>query len=116
MERVSGRGVQPFMPTRDGDKLTFFHFEAGNSPQQQFTTVAVIGVLVALLLPAVQAAREAARRNQSLNNLRQISIALQNYHDTRKTFPAHAIYSADGKPLLSWRVQILPFIEENPLY
>src|SRR4051812_21507814 len=100
VERVSSRWAQPFMPKRDGGKLTIFHFESSNSPQQQLTTVAVMGVLAALLLPATQAAREAARRNQSLNNLKQISLGLHNFHDTKKTFPAHAIYSADGKPLL----------------
>src|SRR5262249_13233378 len=88
MERVSGQWAEPFMPTRDGAKLTVFHVENTGSPQQQFMTMAVVGVLVALGLPATQAAREAARRNQSMNNLRQMSIALQNHHDTKKTFPA----------------------------
>lgn len=49
--------------------------------------IAIIGILVALLLPAIQAAREAARRNSCLNNFKQLLIALQNHHDTRKTFP-----------------------------
>jgi hypothetical protein len=84
--------------------------------QRQLTNVAVIGILVALLLPAVQAAREAARRNQSMNNMKQLMLAMHNHHDMRKSFPAHAICSADGKPLLSWRVQILPLIEEQTLY
>jgi hypothetical protein len=116
MERVSGEWAKPFMPKRDGAKLTFLRIEGTNSPQQQLTNAAVIGFLVALLLPAVQAAREAARRNQSMNNLKQLIIALLNYHDTRKSFPPNAIYSADGKPLLSWRVAMLPFIEEQALY
>jgi hypothetical protein len=78
--------------------------------------VATIGVLVALLLPAIQAAREAARRNSSLNNMKQILIGLANYESAKLKFPAHAIYSDDGKPLLSWRVAILPYMERMDLY
>jgi hypothetical protein len=77
---------------------------------------ATIGVLVALLLPAVQQAREAARRNQAMNQLKQIGLAMQNHHDVFKKFPAAAICDADGKPLLSWRVKILPYIDEAALY
>lgn len=81
----------------------------------EFTSVATIGVLTALLLPAVQAAREAARRAQGSNNLKQIGLAMQNHADVFKQFPPRAIYK-EGKPLLSWRVKILPFIEQNELY
>jgi len=77
---------------------------------------ATVGVLVALLLPAVQSAREAARRMQSVNNLKQIALAMHNYHATYKNFPPPANFSADGKPLLSWRVHILPFIGQQQLY
>jgi prepilin-type processing-associated H-X9-DG protein len=115
-ERVSGRWSQPFMPTREGASLTFFRFEGQQSAQQQMTIVAVTGIAVALLLPAVQAAREAARRNQSMNNLKNLSLSLLFHESTKKSLPAHAIYSSDGKPLLSWRVQVLPYIEEQALY
>jgi len=74
------------------------------------------GILVALLLPAVQAAREAARRNQCNNNMKQISLALLNYEATYKSFPPAYVADENGKPMHSWRVLILPFIEEQSLY
>ena len=101
---------------RAGSDISLFSFRTGNSPQQQLVMVAVIGILVALLLPAVQAAREAARRTQAMNNLKQQVLAMHNYHDAKKSFPAHAICDANGKPLLSWRVQILPYLEQQALY
>lgn len=73
-------------------------------------------VAAALLLPAVQAAREAARRTQCANNLKQIGLALHNYQANNNGFPSAAIVGKDGKPLLSWRVAILPYIEEQELY
>lgn len=73
-------------------------------------------VMVALLLPAVQQAREAARRSQGKNNLKQIGLALHNSHDTFGRFPGTAIMTKDGKSLLSWRVHILPFIDQLQLY
>jgi prepilin-type N-terminal cleavage/methylation domain-containing protein len=81
--------------------------------------IAIIGVLVALLLPAIQAAREAARRSSCGNNLKQLGLALQNYHDARKTFPYAAVVSTSTAGLFnntpyqgpSWVVAILPFIE-----
>ncbi|WP_182867773.1 DUF1559 domain-containing protein [Stieleria mannarensis] len=78
--------------------------------------VGTTGILVGLLLPAVQAAREAARRMQASNELKQIGLALHNYHATYKTFPDRAIRADDGTPLLSWRVAVLPFIEQQQLY
>lgn len=77
--------------------------------------LATNGILVSLLLPAVQAAREAARRSQSNNNLKQIGLGMQTYADINKRFPPRAIF-ADGKPLLSWRVAILPMVEQKALY
>ena len=73
------------------------------------------GVAVALLLPAVQAARTAARDAQSMNNMKQIMLAMHNYHQTYNTFPPAYIADKDGKPMTSWRVLILPFIEQQGL-
>jgi type II secretory pathway pseudopilin PulG len=76
----------------------------------------VIGMLVALLLPAVQSAREAARRMSSMNNLKQISLAMLSYHDVHGAFPPAVVRDANGQPLYSGRVLLLPFMEQKPLY
>lgn len=73
--------------------------------------IAIIGILIALLLPAVQAAREAARRSQCSNNLKQIGIALHNYHDTFKKFPY-----GWGNRGTGWSLHILPFAEMGTIY
>ncbi|MDX1946525.1 MAG: DUF1559 domain-containing protein [Pirellulaceae bacterium] len=79
--------------------------------------IAIIGVLVALLLPAVQAAREAARRSQCSNNLRQMALAIQNYHDTFNSLPYGARNRGGGRNMgPSWLVAILPFSEQPNLY
>ena len=69
------------------------------------------GIPVALLLPAVQGAREAARRSQCANNLKQIGVAMHNYHNEFNCFPPAYIPDENGKPKHSWRVLILPFLE-----
>ncbi len=69
-----------------------------------------------MLLPAVQSARGAARRAQCTNNLKQIGLAMHNYVASNGSLPRPAITDKDGKPLLSWRVAILPYIEQGPLY
>src|SRR5258705_4392051 len=71
--------------------------------------IGIIGVLVALLLPAIQAAREAARRAQCQNNIRQIGIATQNYHDTRKELPPGRV--EDGN--LTFLALLLDFMEQS---
>ncbi|MEW4562814.1 DUF1559 domain-containing protein [Bremerella sp. JC770] len=85
--------------------------------------IAIIGVLIALLLPAVQQAREAARRIQCNNKIKQLGLALHNYHDTYLKFPAGA-QMGDGETTsctasgrgIPWTVAILPFLELNNLY
>jgi hypothetical protein len=114
--RMSKYWKERLQLVRENEQLVLFRVRSDGSEQSQMMMVATIGILVALLLPAVQAAREAARRNVSLNNMRQIMLALLNYEATHQRFPAQANLDADGKPLLSWRVHILPFIEQHTLY
>ena len=108
-QRMADRTMGMLRPKRDGIKLTL-----GAASGEQGHVV-IIAMLVTLLLPAVQAAREAARRTQSLNNSKQIILGLLNHEAATLEFPAHAIY-ADGKPTLSWRVAILPYLDEKELY
>jgi prepilin-type N-terminal cleavage/methylation domain-containing protein len=90
--------------------------------------IAIIGVLVALLLPAINAARQAAMRNACINNMKQLALSLHNYADVYKKLPVisqqdditlHQIGDASTPPKMadfSWIVRILPYIEEGPLY
>ena len=86
--------------------------------------IAIIAILIALLLPAVQQAREAARRTQCRNNLKQIGIALHNYHDNHRVFPSGWIgVNTSGQPDMhegisgfGWATMILPMLDQSPLY
>lgn len=86
--------------------------------------IAIIAILIALLLPAVQQAREAARRSQCRNNLKQLGLALHNYHDNHSRFPPPGFHPVGGFGSSSastswgpsWIVMILPFIDQAPLY
>ncbi|EAQ78705.1 DUF1559 family PulG-like putative transporter [Blastopirellula marina] len=112
--RMAESMLKLLQPKRDGDALVI-RFEQSED-KIAATNVAIVGVLVALLLPAVQSARTAARRAASANNLKQIALAMHMFHDTYRTFPPQAITDKEGKKLLSWRVMILPFIEQHALY
>ncbi len=79
--------------------------------------IAIIAVLIALLLPAVQQAREAARRTQCKNNLKQLGLALHNYHDTANTFPPGWIGKSTGNYSgFGWNSMLLPYVDQGPLY
>lgn len=78
--------------------------------------VSCLAMFVSALLPSVQSAREAARRASCSNNLRQIGLAMHNYHDKYNCFPPAFLPDENGKPKHSWRVLLLPFLDEKSLY
>lgn len=96
--------------------------KSGFTLVELLVVIAIIGILVALLLPAVQAAREAARRTSCLNNLKNVSLAMHNHHDIVKRFPPGCAQdqppfgTAAGGWGSSWKVYILPFIEQSSIY
>src|ERR1700722_4841812 len=82
-------------------------------------SIAIIGVLVALLLPAVQSSRAAARRTVCKNNLRQLGLALHLYHETHRCFPAGSYVMGSAFPMQTgwgWGAMLLPQLEQNALY
>jgi prepilin-type N-terminal cleavage/methylation domain-containing protein len=107
---------------------TFHTRRRGFTLIELLVVIAIIAVLIALLLPAVQQAREAARRSACQNNLKQIGLALHNYHDVHKRFPPGYVTTnpgltnntswcrSGGFQRAPWTVMILPYIDQAPLY
>jgi prepilin-type N-terminal cleavage/methylation domain-containing protein len=96
---------------------------AGFTLVELLVVIAIIGILIALLLPAVQAAREAARRTQCINNLKQLALAVNNHSSARKTFPVGKLVeipsncdSSTGNVYTNWAIECLPYMEETALY
>lgn len=89
------------VPKTEGDRIS------ATMPQSE---------LIKLLAPAIDKVRLAARRAQSINNLKQLGMAMHGFHDEHKSFPTPANYDANGKPLLSWRVHLLPLLNQGELY
>ena len=101
------------------------HVRHGFTLIELLVVIAIIAVLIALLLPAVQSAREAARRAQCTNNLKQLGLAVHNYHSTYNAFPPEDMWmGATGGDNggsswgwnASWPIMLLPFVEQGPLY
>lgn len=107
-ERIAGSVAETLTPRQENERLVI-EAESGLS-------VASTGFMVGLLLPAVQSAREAARRMTASNNIKQIGLSMHNYHSAYRHLPPRAITDDAGKPLLSWRVALLPFLEQQALY
>ena len=111
---ILARGVEPNLVgiyrKDDGIHLVEHHSIPG------VATYAISGVAVGMLLPAIQQVRYAARRTQSMNNIRQLILAAFNYESANKSFPAAYSQVENGKPLLSWRVHLLPHLGQQELY
>lgn len=103
--------------------MTITRRKRGFTLIELLVVIAIIAILIALLLPAIQQAREAARRTQCKNNLKQLGIALHNYHDVYKIFPymeggteGIAVSTANNNASLSGLVSLLPMMEQSVIY
>jgi len=104
--RDFSKAFELLTPEVEGDRLVLNLPEANRSIQ----------ALLAVLTPPIERARTAAKRTQSMNNMKQLGLAMHNFYDKNKRFPAIGSFDATGKPLLSWRVHILPYVDQQKLY
>ncbi|MCH7725189.1 MAG: DUF1559 domain-containing protein [Planctomycetes bacterium] len=116
MPRTPGQGFQPTESTPE-------FFLQGDEPRRSklrivwvLAGIAVVGFVGFLFLPNIARVRGHSQRSPCTNNLKQISLALQMYHDTHGTFPPAYIADEDGRPMHSWRVLILPYIGQQHLF
>ncbi|MEX0936573.1 MAG: DUF1559 domain-containing protein [Pirellulales bacterium] len=109
LQRLSNTLFQAVQPEREGQTVAI-------SIDHSLGNIGTTGMLVGLLLPAVNSAREAARRMESQNNLKQIALAMHVYHAQANHLPARASFDEEGNALLSWRVHLLPYLEQEALY
>lgn len=118
MFTINAPGLSKIFPAKH-------HTRKGFTLIELLVVIAIIAILIALLLPAVQQAREAARRSQCVNNLKQLGLALHNYHDTHGVLPPGWIgvdaatrqpHAEDGVSGFSWGTMILPMLDQTPLY
>ncbi len=128
LAQFKGQMAGPAMPP--DAKMMFDKFEAiliGTKVEQKKDAVVVsvkvdesggatTAIMTGLMLPAVQKVREASERMQGSNNLKQLALAFHMFHDTMNGFPPQTSFNERGQPALSWRVHILPYLEQQPLY
>jgi prepilin-type N-terminal cleavage/methylation domain-containing protein len=100
-------------------RVVIANSSAGFTLVELLVVIAIIGILIAMLLPAIQACREAGRRMTCSNNLRQLGLGLLNYHDSRKLFPPGGVTRGNcctTPSYTNWAIEILPFIEQSSLF